>query len=227
MSRSVHTRPSRILAPDRVHAPYERRGARDLSRKYRLRALDKKRGIPCVETPSNKLGDLSMPLPRVHISRLPNGWCHPLTRSDVDRLLQFFGPEVTYGLRSIDLVQSSPGAATRLRFGTLVVPGQIRLFSQPVPPWTITGVVSDHELQWLTRASAVIQIVGEGLQTIVDWPGNTLCEFFMFDVLMHEVGHHIVQQYTGKRRGWVRRTKDHEAFADRFARRCRREYTGS
>jgi hypothetical protein len=46
-------------------------------------------------------------------------------------------------------------------------------------------------------------------------------------VLMHEVGHHLIQQYKGKRRARVARTRDHEAFADGFARRCRRLSRGA
>jgi hypothetical protein len=65
------------------------------------------------------------------------------------------------------------------------------------------------------------------LQTTVDWPGDTLRDFVLFDVLMHEIGHHIVQQYTGNRAGRVMRTRDHEAFAERFARRCREEFARS
>jgi Zn-dependent peptidase ImmA (M78 family) len=46
----------------------------------------------------------------------------------------------------------------------------------------------------------------------------------LFDVLMHEVGHHVIQQYKGKRPARVARTKDHEALAERFAARCRELY---
>jgi Zn-dependent peptidase ImmA (M78 family) len=43
----------------------------------------------------------------------------------------------------------------------------------------------------------------------------------LFDVLMHEVGHHLIQHHKGKRQARVARTRDHEAFADAFARRWR------
>jgi hypothetical protein len=43
----------------------------------------------------------------------------------------------------------------------------------------------------------------------------------LFDGLMHEVGHHLIQQYTGKRGDRVMRTVDHERRADAFAARCR------
>lgn len=56
---------------------------------------------------------------------------------------------------------------------------------------------------------------------IVSWPATTLRDYMLFDVLMHEIGHHLLQQYTGKRMARVARTKDHEAFADLFAQQCR------
>ena len=46
----------------------------------------------------------------------------------------------------------------------------------------------------------------------------------LFDVLMHEIGHHLIQHYKGKRTVRRARTADHEAFADRFAQRCRLAY---
>jgi Zn-dependent peptidase ImmA (M78 family) len=40
-------------------------------------------------------------------------------------------------------------------------------------------------------------------------------------VLLHEIGHHILQQHKGKRRPRIARTRDHEAFAARFAEKHR------
>jgi hypothetical protein len=51
----------------------------------------------------------------------------------------------------------------------------------------------------------------------VDWPGDTLRDFLLFDGLMHEIGHHM----TGKRTARVMRTADHERRADAFATACR------
>jgi len=86
----------------------------------------------------------------------------------------------------------------------------------------LTGRLPEREAERLRQGGAVI---AEGvLQTVVTWPGRTLREFMLFDVLMHEVGHHLVQQYKGKRLARVLRTGEHEALADRFARRCRSLY---
>ena len=58
----------------------------------------------------------------------------------------------------------------------------------------------------------------------MSWPGETLKEFMLLDVLLHEIGHHVLQHYKGKQRVRIARTRDHEAFASAFAERCRRRY---
>ncbi len=222
MARSVHTRPKRILALQRQHALYERRGAAALSRRYRGLRVAKEHGVVESMVPPTS-GDIAhIRVPRVAVAPAPSGWFYPVDRSEIVDLLRFFGPEVTYGLRLIRLVP--PPSSSVLRFGALLVPGEIRLFALRPPPWLLPGMLSENAARRLSTAGAIIECVREGLQTVVDWPDDTLHDFVLFDVLMHEVGHHIVQQHTGKRSGRVLRTKDHEAFADRFARRCRQEH---
>ena len=50
-----------------------------------------------------------------------------------------------------------------------------------------------------------------------------LVNLMIFEGLLHEVGHHVMQHESraGSRR--IVRTKDHEAFANTFAARCRIE----
>jgi len=57
--------------------------------------------------------------------------------------------------------------------------------------------------------------------TLVDWPETTLRRFMLEEVLLHEIGHHVLQQHTGKRPVRIARTRDHEAFAARFAEKQR------
>lgn len=138
--------------------------------------------------------------------------------------LRFFGEPSTYGLREIKLA-SEPGAeGGQLRFGRLLVPGKIVLFPQPRSPWRLPGRVGTKVRRRLRRAGALVEIPDDGVYTLVEWPGNTLREFVLLDVLMHEIGHHLIQHYKGKRRDRVARTRDHEAFADHFSRRCRSLY---
>jgi len=167
-----------------------------------------------------------MPLPRIRVKRTRKDHSHALGRSEIRRALQFFGESCTYGLREIEL-SSKPGLeGHRLNLGKLVVPGRIIIYAQPRSPWHLPGRVGGRVLLQLKRAGAVVELAGSGAQTIITWPANTLRDFLLFDVLMHEIGHHLIQQYRGKRGVRVARTRDHEAFAGRFARRCRSLYGG-
>ena len=142
-------------------------------------------------------------------------------------MLRFFGERCTYGLRSVELVRGGaepPGGA--LLLGRLIIPGRVVLYDQPPAPWTLPGRLAAAERARLRRAGAIVETAGAGVQTIIAWPRGTLRDFVLFDVLLHEIGHHLLQQYTGKRRARIARTRDHEAFADHFARRCRLRYAG-
>jgi Zn-dependent peptidase ImmA (M78 family) len=55
----------------------------------------------------------------------------------------------------------------------------------------------------------------------VDWPADTLRRFMLEEVLMHELGHHVLQHHKAKRLARIARTKDHETSATLFAIRQR------
>jgi hypothetical protein len=134
--------------------------------------------------------------------------------ADIRQALDFFGPTAGYGLRGIELRHTV--ATDRLLLATLKVPGLIVLYEQRRPPWTFPGCLNENALERLRRAGA--HVTGA---TTVDWPADTLRDFLLFDGLMHEIGHHIIQHATGKRAARVMRTADHERRADAFAAACR------
>jgi hypothetical protein len=161
----------------------------------------------------------------VRVTAARSGWLHPAGKADILGVLRFFGEAYTYGLRTIMLVPAPEAAPSdRVMLGALHAPGEIRLYDQPVPPWVLPGELASEERGRLERAGALVTTATSGLQTVVRWPGATLRDFMLFDGLMHEIGHHWLQQYRGKRRPQVQRTRDHERFAERFAQRCRRQY---
>jgi hypothetical protein len=163
------------------------------------------------------------PLPRVRVQRPRAGYAHPAGRAEIVALLRFLGETCIYGLRAVELARAPSAApAGRLLFGDLRVPGCVRLYEQPLSPWSLPGQLAPAAAARLTRAGATVELVAAGQQTRVVWPGHTLRDFMLFDVLLHELGHHLLQQYTGKRRARIARTRDHEAFADAFAERARR-----
>lgn len=160
-------------------------------------------------------------VPRVQVGRPPSAFFHPATRADVLGLLRLAGAECTYGLRAVRLSVAPRTGLGELRFGRLIVPGVIVLYAQPAPPWVLPGWLPGDEQDRLVRAGAKITSAGGGTQTIVDWPGDTLRRFMLLDVLLHELGHHVLQHERRAPSRRIVRTSDHEAFADRFARRWR------
>lgn len=160
-------------------------------------------------------------LPRVQVGRLPTGFVHPAARADVLDLLRRAGAECSYGLRTVRLSVAPRTDGTELRFGRLLVPGVIVLYAQPAPPWVLPGVLPAGEQDRLGQAGAEITSMGGGTQTIVAWPGDTLRRFMLLDVLLHEIGHHVLQHERRAPSRRIVRTRDHEAFADQFARRWR------
>lgn len=160
--------------------------------------------------------------PRVQAGRPPASFFHPATRADVLGLLRRAGTECTYGLRAVRLTVAPRAGGEGLLFGRLIVPGVIVLYAQPVPPWTLPGRLPADARDRLLGAGAEISDAGGGTQTVVAWPGDTLRRFMLYDVLLHEIGHHVLQHERRAPAGRIVRTRDHEAFADQFA-RCWRE----
>jgi hypothetical protein len=148
---------------------------------------------------------------------------HPAGRADVVRVLTFFGPAATYGLRGIELRQQPVAEGTGMAVAALRVPGLVLLFEQPAPPWQLPGQLTPVAAARLHRAGA--QVTAGSAGTRVDWPGSTLRDFMLLDGLMHEIGHHMIQHAARKQRTRAMRTADHERRADAYALRARRAWT--
>lgn len=161
----------------------------------------------------------------IHVAPARAGFVHPATPRDIRELLAFFGPLAVYGLRSVELRHAvDPGCSCgRLLVARLHVPGRVVLYEQPRPPWVVRGL-SARALARLRRAGAVLDVAAA--VTRVEWPDETLRDFVLFEGLMHEIGHHLVQHHRGKRSVRVMRTADHERCADAFAAACRLAWAG-
>lgn len=210
-----------------MRAPYAPRGQGDRSDQHTLARSLKEQGITAESTDGIDGNEQSTLWPRLRAQRPRPGYTYAVDLSDIRHVLSFFGERCFYGLRAIELVRGDDAAPeTPFRLGRLIVPGRIVLYDHPPSPWILPGRLALHEEESLRQSGALIEVVGEGRHTIISWPGTTLHDFVLFDVLMHEIGHHLIQQYTGKYRARVMRTKDHEATATRFAAQCRRAYAG-
>jgi hypothetical protein len=214
LTRTLHTQPRSILAARRTGAPHLSRGDEPLAA-HRQRRLINVLGVELRE-------DDDGGWPRIRVGRCRPGFLHPIGRVEIVEVLTFFGPLARYGLRSIELRQSVGEELGSLTLSRLLVPGRIVLYEQTQPPWHFRGELSQESKARLERAGAAIE--SEPAFTRVEWPGRSLADFMLFDGLMHEIGHHLIQHHTGKRLARVMRTADHERRAEQFAEACRRAW---
>lgn len=214
MSRSKHTDPRAIRALRRTRSPRDKRGGGDLSLRRRLGLQWKKIGAAFVQRPTGLNGRFRL---RIIVRSPRAGFHHPAGERDLLELLNAVGPIPRYGLRSIELARSlSAGTASTLVFGRYSSPGRVILFEQPVPPWRLSGRLQERIVRRFERAGAIVTPSGDVGATVVHWPEDTLRRFMLEGVLLHELGHHVLQHYKGKRSVRIARTRDHETFASRF-----------
>jgi len=137
-------------------------------------------------------------------------------------MLKAVGPVAFYGLRSIELARSPANALISMPvFGRYCAPGRIILFEQSMSPWRLSGLLKGDVARRLERADAVVTRLTDVGATLVHWPHDTLRRFMLEEVLLHELGHHVLQHHKGKRPVRIARTRDHESFAARFAEKHR------
>jgi hypothetical protein len=196
----LHTDPYPLRAARRVAAPRRRRAdePRVLRRRVRVSGT-----APAGEQPVE-----------IRVGRPRPGFRHPATAADLARVLEFFGPPARYGVRRIELRQRVAAAGPGIRVAGYVPPGVIVLFEQPDPPWCLPGRLSREARERLERAGARVRAMAS--HVLVEWTDRELRDFVLFDGLMHEIGHHVIDH--GNRR---MRSADHERRADAYAAACR------
>jgi hypothetical protein len=216
MSRSKHTDPQTIRASRRLRGPFDSRAQGDLSLRRKLGKATLESGSAQLSSPGTKR------IPRLRIiTRNPNpGFYHPTKKDEIIRLIEALGPVALYGLRTIEFrraaAQSGPG---KLRFGRYEASGRIVLFEQMKAPWRLPGALKAADESIFKRYGAVVVAKPSARMTVVEWPGDSLKRFMLEEVLLHELGHHVLQYHKGKRSERIARTKDHERFAALFATR--------
>lgn len=217
MSRSKHTRPRSVLAADRLLRPRESKGHDDPAKQRRAGRRLKRAGLVPAARQEQVSGKSEWSLPRVTERKAREGYFHPASRNDVMKFLRSLGAECLYGIRVIELRRGPQDGSFAL--GRLFTPGRLVLYDQPRPPWRIPAQLPTSQVESLEEAGAQVEEL-EG-SCLVHWPGQTLPEFMLWRVLLHEMGHHVLQHHKGKRRARVVRTRDHESNAELFARRWR------
>ncbi len=188
-----------------------------MSRRRQRGKILEKIGI-AIEPEAPRLQESGAVKLRVIVREPRSGYHHPAGKQDILEFLGAIGPIALYGLRTVELVPAPlryTGAAQT--FGSYHVAGRIMLYEQPLPPWRLCGRISPKTSHQFERAGAVLTWLPDIDTVAVDWPAGTLRRFMLEEVLLHEVGHHVLQQHKGKRPVRIARTRDHEVFAERFA----------
>jgi hypothetical protein len=218
MSRSLHTDPRTIRAVRRILDPRAPRSAGD---RHHGSAQGKEAGSESERCVAAPLRPQALPL-RIRVTEAPArpGFLHPARRLEVLRFLRGIEPQLLYGMREVALIQARepPGAARHI-FGRYLPLGRVELYEQPMSPWVVLGKVPPAQVRRLRRAGATVRVDAALGTTRIEWPGAALRRFFLHDVLLHELGHHLLQHEKGRGTGRVARTRDHEACADAAVRR--------
>jgi hypothetical protein len=156
--------------------------------------------------------------PRIILRKPYPGFHHPAGKREITRFLDSIGPIALYGLRAVELARAPvmTGRAT-LVFGRYEAPGRILLFEQSEPPWRLPGILNQADTKRFGAFGASVTIQPESQMTTVEWQTDSLRRFMLEEVLLHELGHHVLQHYKGKRPVRIARTRDHEAAAEQFA----------
>ena len=216
MARSLHTDPRAIRAVRRLLDPRAPRSAAGRRSKLGCEPVDGPGfGLSCAQARA------ALPL-RVRVTEAAArpGWLHAASRRDVLRFLRLLDPDLLYGVRTIALVQGPAEAGLAgMVFARYVSTGRIDLFEQPVPPWFLRGRLPPAEVRRLVDAGASVRADDALGTTRIDWSLAGLRRFVLRDVLLHELGHHRLQHEKGKRPARIARTRDHEAYAMRIARK--------
>jgi len=174
-------------------------------------------GLLFAPGPPNRNGQCRL---RIIIEPARHGFHHPVGKRDLLELLNSIGPIARLNLIELARTPVRPWSSA-LAFGCYRAPGRIILFEQPWPPWRISGLLHDTILRRFERAGAIVTTLPAVGASLVDWPGDTLRQFIVEDIFLHELGHHVLQHYKGKRPERVARTRDHEAFAISFVEKNR------
>ncbi len=146
----------------------------------------------------------------------------PLHPREIRAFLHCLGPSAIYGLRMIRLRQECLLNSSGIVFAEYVVPGEICLYAVPASPWQFAFVPSRSDCEAFTRHGANVHVDESRRQTTVYWTPTDLKSYLLYEVLAHEIGHHVLQHNKGKRQAQIRRRFDHEACADLYSRRLER-----
>ncbi len=150
--------------------------------------------------------------PFIRVESTHSEFVFPITLVEIQTVLQAVPPKFVYGIKAV-LIPS--GTRKQIKAAnSLYIYGeywQQCIFLHPYPKKFMVinngKGLKPHELEAFKRAGAEIQNVGNNLE--VSFTELSLRNFYLKDVLMHEIGHHVDQNR--------RAQKKRERFAEWFA----------
>jgi hypothetical protein len=151
-------------------------------------------------------------LPRI-VNRKPRtGDVHPLTRNQVWYYLLMVPPAYVYGLKAVELRPRKD--AVGCPYG-LYSPGEKRiwLYSCPSREWRFSEEIWPRHKGVLTSGAQIVTSENASNDVVVEWNDPIDIELLFVDVLLHELGHHYVNQYKSSR-GKPATHSRNEAVAD-------------
>lgn len=209
MSRSLHTQKLSVRAQRRLERPYSKR------REEARRLSGREHGTQ----------QAPIALPRRHpvqTRKAPPGMQHPLALRDIQALIERLGPASLYGLKTIRFRPESALRAEGIVFAEYAPPGEIHLYTLPASPWRLSFLLTAEDREAFEGYDARLEIDLDREQTTIYWSADGLKRFMLYEVLAHELGHHLLQHHKGKRKATLCRRSDHEKRADLQSRRAQK-----
>lgn len=151
-------------------------------------------------------------LPRIQRRRPRPGDVHPLAPADIRHCLRLLPPAYVYGLRGIEL--RARRDAVGAPYGTYLR-GERRIWLYSCPPrrWRFEPEVWPRHRGLLADGATPAAVPGDPDGVWIEWHDPADLWRVYLQVLVHELGHHYVNQYRASRpRPGTRRRN--EAVAD-------------
>jgi len=156
--------------------------------------------------------DGSRALPRIVTRKPRTGDIHPLTRATISNYLLMVPPAYFYGLKAVELRPRKD--AVGCPYG-LYSPDEKRiwLYSCPSREWRFSKEIWSRHKELLARGAQIVTSDDGSNDVVVEWNDPFDIELQFVNVLLHELGHHYVNQYKSSR-GTPATHSRNEAVAD-------------
>lgn len=150
----------------------------------------------------------------------------PYSAKDVTRVLAEIPPQFLQGLGRVLLLggtrkQEATALGRLFYWGSYVRPGTVHLFAYPRRAMRLRYRKPPSKERMIEWEFAQPSVSRDGGHWIVEFTAAGLREFYLYDVLPHEIGHHV-DRFREHKKSYRESEYYAEWFADRFGRPLRR-----